>query len=148
MPEKELELPACRKPFESFAAAPASAGDPQEHIDTPVFLIVEDDWLLREAIAEELTAAGWLVTEAESGETALALLKANEPVDVLITDIRLGGTLDGWDIAEAFRASNAKLPVIYISGNPVIAARQVANSVFLPKPCDMKKLVEACKALT
>ena len=113
----------------------------------PVILVVEDDWLLRQALEQELAAAGWAVREAESGETALEILKSGAVVDLLVTDIRLGGAADGWDVAEAFRAANARLPVIYVSGNPQREARRVAGSVFMPKPCDPARLVETCRTL-
>ena len=60
-------------------------------------LVVEDEWLLRLELAEELTSAGWRVLEAGSGEDALQLLAGlqdqGEKIDFLVTDIRLGETL-------------------------------------------------------
>lgn len=111
-----------------------------------VVLVVEDDWLLRQALQTELEHAGWSVREAESGETALEILQSDE-IALLITDIRLGGTITGWDVADAGREKNAKLPVIYISGNALLEARRVSDSVFLAKPWDATKLVGICRAL-
>lgn len=99
-----------------------------------VVLVVEDEWLLREAIVEALKIAGWQVVEASSGEGALGLLQDKQRVDVLVTDIQLAGTLDGWDVAEAFRAAQPDIPVIYASGNAGDRSRAVANSAFFSKP--------------
>ena len=66
-------------------------------------LVVEDEWLLRMELADELQAAGWKVLEAASGQEALIVLAAEPKVDFLITDIRLGSAADGWDVADAFR---------------------------------------------
>jgi DNA-binding response OmpR family regulator len=117
-------------------------------LEAPVILVVEDDWLLRQAIMDELSAEGFITREAESGETALEILARGESIDLLITDVNLGGKADGWHLAQAFRAKDRGFPVIYVSGNTPLDDRQVAGSVFLTKPCVMTKLVEACRTLT
>jgi CheY-like chemotaxis protein len=108
----------------------------------PVVLIVEDDWLLRQALLSELEDAGWTVLEAGTAQAALAFLNQGQHLDLLITDIHLGGTLSGWDVAEAFRAAAVALPVIYTSGNPSIAARRVPGSAFLSKPLVISELLD------
>ena len=54
--------------------------------DTPVVLVVEDEWLLRDCIAAHLRAARWQLLEACSGEAAIALLNAGMHIDVVVTD--------------------------------------------------------------
>jgi len=110
-------------------------------------LVVEDDWLLRQSLADALNAEHWDVHEAESGETALEVLKSVVSLDFLITDIRLGGKLDGWDVADAFRAANIVAPVLYLSGNPVLESRKVSTSAFLSKPYQMDRLLTVCHRL-
>ena len=107
-------------------------------------LVVEDEFLLRMELGEELGRAGWRVQEAVSGADAMTQL---EHADFLITDIRLPGTMDGWDVAEAARQRDPAMPVIYVSANPIDAARQVNNSAFLSKPIDMRLLLQACERL-
>jgi DNA-binding response OmpR family regulator len=110
-------------------------------------LVVEDEWLLRMELADELQAAGWKVVEAASGEDALAVLAREPRVDFLITDIRLGGAADGWDVADAFRDRRANGAVIYVSANPDLASRRTPGSVFLGKPVEMRSLLATCDAL-
>jgi CheY-like chemotaxis protein len=112
-----------------------------------VALVVEDDWLLRHAIVSELREAGWTVLEAGTGQGALALLQQGQHFDLLITDIHLGSLLTGWDVAEAFRAAAADIPVVYASGNPSIAARRVPGSVFLSKPFLACELLDISREL-
>jgi CheY-like chemotaxis protein len=107
-------------------------------------LVVEDDWLLRQQIVSELQDVEWTVLEAATGGGALAALQGEEKVDLLITDIQLADAITGWDVAEAFRAANAKLPVIYVSGNPSIDSRRVGGSIFLSKPVVISALLDAC----
>lgn len=112
-----------------------------------VALIVEDEWLIRMELADALAAAGVIVFEASAGEDALAYLQGDHPIDVLITDIRLVGALNGWDIAEAFRTARPDIGVIYASANPPQEARQVPGSVFFAKPAPMRQLVQTCYQL-
>jgi CheY-like chemotaxis protein len=83
---------------------------------SPVVLVVEDEWFLRDCIAAHLRAARWHVIEARSGEAAIELLKERRHVDVLFTDIQLGGAVDGWDVGVTFRKVLPEIPVIYTSG--------------------------------
>lgn len=116
-------------------------------LDAPIILVVEDDWILRQAIVDELSAAGWETREAESGETALEILEGGEPVDLLVTDISLGGSVDGWQVANACRKQDSDFPVIYVSANIERDPRRVEGSVFLSKPCVMSTLLEVCRRL-
>jgi DNA-binding NtrC family response regulator len=112
----------------------------------PLAVIVEDEWAIRMQVADTFTDAGWEVIEFASGELALEFLKQNSREIVLVTDIRLGTDVTGWDVAEAYRAADARTKVIYCSGNPVVEARKVANSVFFSKPCQMEMILDAATA--
>ena len=114
-------------------------------------LVVEDEWLLRLELAEELAMAGWQVREAGTGEEAVALIDQIKgeggQVDFLVTDIRLGGPVDGWDVAEACRKIWPGIPVIYVSANPIAEKRRAAGSVFLSKPVEVEQLITTCRRL-
>ena len=98
-------------------------------------LVVEDEPLVREVMVSELTDAGYDVLQAANGREAMAALEAADPrVDLLFTDIRLPGVLDGWAIAERARALNPEVRVVYATGYSADQPRQVPNSRFLMKP--------------
>ena len=88
-------------------------------------LVVEDEPLLCELMVDELKTLGFIVLRATTGEEALNLIAGDEPVDVLFTDIRLPGALDGWDVAEKFRSRNPSGPVIYTTGYTGTPVRRV-----------------------
>jgi CheY-like chemotaxis protein len=113
-----------------------------------VALVVEDEWIVREVIADALRSAGWHVLEASSAEDAVALLRAGNRIDLLFTDIQLAGSLCGWDVAEQFRAAQADLPIIYASGNAPDRSRRVGDSLFFDKPYQPDGVVEACGRLS
>jgi DNA-binding response OmpR family regulator len=110
-------------------------------------LIVEDEWLLRMELADELLAAGWAVLEAGTGEAALDVIAHEDRIDFLVTDIRLPGPVDGWAVADAFRQRHAGGAVIYVSANPDLPGRRAPGSAFITKPCDIALLLQTCDRL-
>jgi CheY-like chemotaxis protein len=108
-------------------------------------VVVEDEWFIRMQIADMLVDEGWEVVELAAGGPAIVFLESGRRVDLLITDIRMPGTMTGWDVAEAYRASHSEVAVIYCSGNPTETARQVSGSLFMSKPCQMDVLLVAVR---
>jgi CheY-like chemotaxis protein len=112
-----------------------------------VALVVEDDWFVREDIANQFRQEGWMVIEAAIGAKALDALRELGGIDVLVTDIRLGDEMTGWDVAEAVRIMYPDVPVIYASGAPHDSGREVPDSVSLSKPMSAHDLLLACSKL-
>lgn len=112
-----------------------------------VVLIVEDEAFLRYSMAYALRGEGWLILEASSGEEAVAYLNAGEKIDIVFTDIMLGGLLSGWDVADAFRLARSEIPILYTSGHANDRSRQVKDSQFFPKPYDIAAVVKACQQI-
>lgn len=110
-------------------------------------LVVEDEWLVRDLIVQNLRAADWQVLQTGTAEDAIAHAQARHSIDVVFTDIQLAGPLTGWDVAEEFRAVRADVPIIYASGNVVDRSRRVPNSLFFEKPYELFEIVEACHRL-
>ncbi len=111
-----------------------------------IVLVVEDDALIRCDVVSELSAQGWDVLDAPSGDAALALAKDNR-VDVLVTDIQLGDSANGWVVAEGVRDLWPDAAVIYTSGNTSDRSRLVRGGVFFNKPCDLGQLADTCHRL-
>jgi CheY-like chemotaxis protein len=103
-------------------------------------LLVEDEELLRKVMAEELRDAGYIVEEASNGANAIVAL--GERFDVLLTDIRMAGRVNGWDLAEAARSIQSDIEVIYMTGYSGEIQKRVPNSEFIMKPCTVAQIVE------
>jgi CheY-like chemotaxis protein len=108
-------------------------------------LVVEDEFFVRQAIASHFRDAGWIVVEAESGHRAIAICRSDMPVDVLFTDIQLNDAVDGWEVAETFRAARGNILVIYTSGNRIEPTRCVAGSLYFNKPYQPADILTACQ---
>jgi DNA-binding response OmpR family regulator len=110
-------------------------------------LVVEDDPLIREFVVAALREEGYVVIHASNGEEALAWCE-RQAADVLITDIRLPGQIDGWQIAERCRERDAGIPVIYATGFSPTAPRPVPRSLSLQKPYHPEELLQAVRQVT
>jgi CheY-like chemotaxis protein len=98
-------------------------------------LLVEDEFLIAEWVAECLAAQGFVVQTASNSGDALRHL-AFRQVDVLFTDINLAGGMDGAALARRAREMLPHLVVIYASARVagVAAEDRVPGGVFLHKP--------------
>ena len=113
----------------------------------PRVLMVEDESLLLEVITADLEDAGFEVTAAASAEIAFDLLKEGLVVDLLFTDIRLPGAMDGWQLAEAARVLRPGLPVIYATGFTATPPRVIEGSLFFTKPYRASAVIRAIRTL-
>ena len=115
--------------------------------DGPSVLVVEDEGLVRELIVETLRDAGCAVTEAASADEAVRALKASAEPDILVTDVRLPGAMNGIALAERVRRTLPRMKVIVTSGHAASEeARNVADC-FLAKPFALKALVGEVRLL-
>jgi CheY-like chemotaxis protein len=112
-----------------------------------IALVVEDDWFVREDIANQFRQEGWMVLEAATGAKALELLRQGQSIDILVTDIRLADSMTGWDVAKAVRIMYPDVPVIYASGCLDIDDSRVLDSVALSKPLTAHDVLLACSKL-
>jgi DNA-binding NtrC family response regulator len=105
-------------------------------------LVVEDELIIGEIAAEALSDAGYEVFTAASAEEAGIILR-DVSVDVLFTDIDLGGQ-DGFELAQAALSLQPLLLVILTSGRSRICHGlcESAGVPFLAKPYRLTDLVE------
>ena len=110
-------------------------------------LLVEDEFLICDMIAEALVEHGFDVHAFANARDALEHLLRGSPCDVLLTDINLPGGMDGTVLAERARELRPGLPVVYTSGSAsrIEQFRAVLNARFVAKPYDPEKL---CTMLT
>jgi two-component system response regulator GlrR len=111
--------------------------------DKPLILLVDDDPDLLKLLTLRLTAAGYAVATAGSGEEALAQLAVIQP-RLVISDMRMGG-MDGLALFETVQKSRPGLPVIILTAHGTIpdAVDAARRGVFgyLTKPFDSKALL-------
>jgi two-component system, response regulator PdtaR len=109
--------------------------------------VVEDEALIRFAVAERLREAGYTAVETASGEEAIAMCTSDLSIDVVFTDIHLIGSASGWDVAECVRTDCPNVSVLYTSGKSIDHRRCIPGSAFLAKPYQYHDVVNACDRL-
>jgi CheY-like chemotaxis protein len=79
-------------------------------------LLVEDDAEVRKVVHRDLESLGCFITQAASGEEALALLARGASLDLLLSDIALGAGLRGTQLAAEAQQQRPGLAVLLMSG--------------------------------
>jgi len=106
-------------------------------------LLVDDEAPLRQVLRARLTARGYSIQEASSGEEVLLTVPVVQP-DVIILDIGLPG-IDGIEVTRRLRPS-VQTPIIILSVNAAesdkIAALDAGADDYLTKPCDLGELLD------
>ena len=115
-------------------------------------LLVEDEALIRLVTAEMLRDEGFEVFEARNGDEARALLNDPDDFDVLFTDVRMPGTLDGIDLVLLIRRRHPTIPVLVVSGYAANIMRRLSGlqpaAVFISKPYSLAKVADVLHRLT
>ncbi len=105
-------------------------------------LIVDDEMIMRESLAGWLERDGYDARVAESGETALEMLK-NERFDVVFMDIKMDG-MSGLEALPLIKESDPDVEVVMITayGSIATAIKAMKNGAFdyLLKPFDPDEL--------
>jgi CheY-like chemotaxis protein len=107
-----------------------------------VALVVENDTLQREAMADALKSHALEVIECTTGEAAELVLASVAPELVaLVIDIHLDGRMSGIELARFARDKYPRLKVVIVSGQPRPLLPD--GALFLAKPYDQTTFVRA-----
>jgi CheY-like chemotaxis protein len=105
-------------------------------------LLVEDQAVVRELLANVLAESGYSVLTASDGDSALALA-GTAVFDLMLTDLMMP-RMSGWDLAQRVRALHPRIKVIFMSGSSgeQLVRQQPAGAgvAFLQKPFSMQAL--------
>jgi CheY-like chemotaxis protein len=116
-------------------------------------LILDDDAVSLKVLSAALAREGCEIRAAGEAEAAFGLLRASTP-DVIILDIVLGGTMDGFDVCRAMRANPAfaAIPVVFVTGHPAetfrLKAQQMTHARYFEKPLSPARLRDEVLALS
>jgi CheY-like chemotaxis protein len=104
-------------------------------------LVVEDEALIRVVIADMLQDRGFKVLEAANANEAIDIIeKTNVEIDLVFTDVRMPGAMDGFGLVKWIQSSRPTVPVLVASGD--IGKANDANrlnmgDMFVSKPYDL-----------
>jgi CheY-like chemotaxis protein len=89
---------------------------PANDVFPATVLVVDDDQLVREPIADYLREVGFDVLEAGDAHEAIDLVDHADHVDLVFTDVRMPGELDGVGLARWVKTHRPDVPVLMTSG--------------------------------
>jgi CheY-like chemotaxis protein len=119
-------------------------------VPEPLVLLVEDQPLVLLVAQDALEAGGYTVIPVQLASEALGVLDSRiAELSGLVTDVRLPGGADGWEIARHARELRGDLPVVYTTGDSAAdwPANGVPNSVVVQKPYAAAQLLTAISTL-
>jgi two-component system response regulator AtoC len=114
---------------------------------TALVLVVDDDPAVAQVLLLLLRQGGFEAQHAETGEVALARL-AREPVDVVLSDVRMPG-MDGLALLREVRRRWPDVPVVMLTAHGTVAvaveAMKAGAADFILKPFDREEVLYALK---
>lgn len=117
-----------------------------EDQDSPrTLLIIEDDEVFRERLAQALRGRGLLVTAAADGEAGLESARAESP-ELALVDLRLPG-MGGLEVVRGLVEADATTKIVVLTGYGSIAtaldALRLGATHYLTKPAEVDEILEA-----
>jgi CheY-like chemotaxis protein len=114
-------------------------------------LLVDDEWLIVQALQDLFVESGFEVVEAHSGEQAVDHVNEYGDFDLLVTDVFMPGVIDGRRLAEIFRDKFPDAGIIYITGSPESLGPALVLGPFdevVGKPFGFRELTEVvCRTI-
>ena len=118
--------------------------------DMASVLLVEDESEIRSMLCDMLIDDGHHVIEADCGDTAARIIDQAPDIDILVTDVRMPGHLNGLALGQHFHKSYSCSPILYFTGSPEtlnhVPMRQGVEIV-LSKPSGLVALAATVRTL-
>jgi PAS domain S-box-containing protein len=144
-----LYLP-CATEEEPAVEPPAPPVEPPAGDGSPALrvLLVEDEVAVGDLVLAMLEDLGHAVVRAENVHEALPILRSDQPIDLLLTDLVMPGGRNGVDLAREAIALRPGLPVILSSGytGDALSAADGAPWPLLRKPYAAETLAKTIEA--
>jgi two-component system, response regulator PdtaR len=112
-------------------------------------VVAEDKVQVRTLAAEILRDEGFVTFTAENALTALDICTSHpEAIDVLFTDVRMPGSMDGLELAHHVRQRWPWIGIIVVAGHVFLRQDQLPEGArLLPQPCDMHRMVDVIRLM-
>jgi CheY-like chemotaxis protein len=125
----------------------STGGSVKANQEKRTILLVEDDGAVRKSMSHWLGVHGYDVIEATNADEALSALRSTQRVDLVLTDLRMPGAMDGADLVRLVRAEFPFLKVVMVSARvPDAILRDSLDGHFI-KPMLPSALMRHLQAL-
>ena len=111
----------------------------------PKILVIDDEPAIADLVCDVLEDDGYELVCTTCGHDALVRLDREGAFDAVITDINLGGKIDGIEVAKRAREAKPDATIIYTSGAAAkrVAYEGIRGAAFIPKPFKASEISNA-----
>ena len=118
-------------------------------LKSAIVLVVENEAIIRLELVRELADMGLAMLEAGDADEAIALLDAHPKIQILLTDIKMDGSMDGIRLAHHVRDRWPPVKIIMASGMTGTRFSDLpAGSILVTKPYGPEDIKRAVTYLT
>ena len=105
-----------------------------------VIMIVDDEPAILAVLTEFLNDCGFVPLSAQSGDDARDVILSGMRVDLVFSDVRTPGSIDGYGLAQWVIAHRPEIPIILVSGDlgKADAATELCGVEMFPKPYELQ----------
>ena len=113
-------------------------------------LVVEDNDMNMQLVEYLLEGGGYQIVKAASGEDALSIARAGEPVDLILMDIHLPG-IDGLSVVREMKsdARTSGIPILALTAHAMRGDRdrflEAGCDGYISKPIDVKTFLTSVR---
>jgi CheY-like chemotaxis protein len=114
-------------------------------------LLVEDSSLARRNIATFLERAGYQVAQADTGEDALRLLQTSGNFDVVVSDLRMPGMINGLDVLSfqsRFAPRTGSILMTAFGSDQIRDQARELGASYMEKPIKLNSLLQEIEKQT
>jgi CheY-like chemotaxis protein len=115
-------------------------------VGVQTILVAEDEFLIRFMLAESLRELGYQVLEAVDGDEGFEILLSGQVVDLIVTDVRMPGAVDGMELTRRSKSLQPARPVIVCSAD-LLKTQSYPADEFLVKPYTFEALAALIRRL-
>jgi DNA-binding NtrC family response regulator len=121
---------------------------PVEREAEHIVLIVDDEPSIRAVLSEYLRGCGFFTVLAGNAAEAIRLITIGTAIDLVFTDVRMPGEMDGYGLAHWVMENRPDLPLILATGDlgKANAAAQICTIECLAKPYDFDQAARTIRA--
>jgi len=116
-------------------------------------LLIADDLVpIRQMVRITLSTQGWTILEAENGQKALDLARAEHP-DLMLLDVDMGAGPNGFDVCRELKASDdtKNIPIVMLTAHDSESDRAVGFAAgaaqYLTKPFGPLELIDTIRTI-
>ena len=142
-----LYFPRARE--DEMVSLSKAADIPPKEAAGETILIVEDNADVRDVTMRRLASLGYHVIDAPDGPGAVAVLRENDSIDLVFSDIVMPGGMMGYELANWIKDNRCKAKVLLTSGYDAEITRERASPSdmkILRKPYQIEQLARAIRS--